>query len=236
VRSLPLSALYLVSFAQETKAKWVDGERETSVLEGINSWKHPHALATDYYEVLHSHEWYAPFSPLTMDAWKDIPRSLLEQHHSPEKELMGNAKHHFSTHEYRTATVEAVTALELGSSAFVRERYKCKALSCSRSTRADRGLGVAACLNKHLPSVLGEQELDTWLNVQRCEGRHLRAPYRRLGDDLAAGVILSRCINLNTLRNKIVHEGTVPDEKDIEEIQEGIEAAEWLLSFTQESN
>ena len=45
---------------------------------------------------------------------------------------------------------------------------------------------------------------------------------------------MSRCIHLNALRNKIVHEGRIPDAEDIDEIQQGIEAAEWLLSFTQD--
>jgi len=126
VRSLPLSALYLVSFVQETKAKWVHEDRETPVLEGIHSLGHRHALATDHYELLHSREWHAPFGPVTEDAWKEIHRSLLDQRHSPEKELIGNAKHHFSTLEYRTAAVKAVTALEVGLSPFVRERSKSK--------------------------------------------------------------------------------------------------------------
>ncbi|HUS71404.1 MAG TPA: hypothetical protein VM075_11605 [Anaerolineae bacterium] len=232
VRSLPLSALYLVSFVQETKARWLHGDSETPVLEGIQYLGDQHPLAADYYELVHSRESLIPFVPLTKDAWEDIQSSPVEQHHSLKWELVGNARHHFSTMEYRTAAVEAVTALEVGLSSFVRERSK--RTGVRRTPAADhRGLRVAACLTKHLPSLLGEHELDTWLNTQRSKGRHLPAPFARLRDDLDAGTLLSRCVQLNTLRNKIVHEGRVPDEKDIDTIQEGIEAAEWLLAFTQ---
>lgn len=234
VRSLPISAVYLVSFVEETKATWVDEDHETPVLEGIHTLGHRHPLGTDYYQRLSSVNYHATYSPLTKDAWEEMGASLLDQRENPQKELIGNAKHHFDTHEFRTAVVEAMTAMEVGLSSFVRERSKSKGAGRSRRTSADGGLGAAACLTKHVPSVLGKHELDTWLNAQRWEGRHLHPPFRQLSDDLDGEAVLSRCIELNTLRNKIVHEGRVPDEKDIDKIQEGIEAAEWLLAFTQD--
>jgi len=234
VRSLPISALYLVSFVEQTKARWVHEDGETPVLEGIHSWVDQHPLATDYYELMHSREWCVPFSPLTKDEWEGFQRSLLDQPHSTEKELVGNARHHFSTREYRTAAVEAVAALEVGLTALVRQRTSPEGAGRRRSAGREHSLGVAACLTKHLPSVLGEHELDAWLNTQRSKGRHLHPPFRGLSDELDGEAVLARCIELNTLRNEIVHEGRIPDAKDIDKIQEGIEAAEWLLAFTQD--
>lgn len=236
VRSLPLSAMYLVSFLEETKAMWLDEDRQKPVLEGVDSWEETHALATDYYELQHSHEWYAPFGPLTQDEWNQIHSRVLQQQHSTEQELMGNAKHHFSTLEFRTAAVEAVAALELGLSSFVRERSKAKGVSHKKFGDVHRNFGVSAYLNVLLPLVLATGELDAWLNAQRWEGRHLHPPFRRLKDDLDGDAMLSHCLKLSALRNKIVHEGRIPDESDVDKIEDGIEAAEWLLTFTDDQS
>jgi hypothetical protein len=214
VRSLPISALYLVAFVQETKAKWLYEDHETRVLDGIDSLGDRHPLTTEYYELLRSADYHAPYSPLTKDVWDEIGTLVADRHENPEKELIGNAKHHFDTREFRTAAVEAVAALEVGLSSFIRQRARSKGAEGGTSPSADGGLGVNACLAKHLPSVLAEHELDTWLNAQRCEGQHLHRPFRRLRDGLTGKLISSRCIELNTLRNKIVHKGRIPDEKD----------------------
>lgn len=124
----------------------------------------------------------------------------------PERELIASAKQHFVTSEYRVAAVEGVSALELGLEQFVRKR--CKERRISRKYRDVSGeFGVSVLLKLLLPLELSDKELGC------CRG------------------LINRCDKLRKVRNKVVHDGSSPNQREINDIRQGIKAAEDLLDF-----
>lgn len=129
-----------------------------------------------------------------------------ERDPDPQRELIANAKRHFANGDYRTAAVEAVAALEVALYGFTSKR--CKERGISRKFKDVRGdLGAAAYLKLLLPLQISDEQL------------------------LCCRALIDRCDKLRRLRNDIVHEGKIPEGDDIENIKDGIEAVESLLSF-----
>lgn len=140
--------------------------------------------------------------------WLDMQRSL-ERGALPEVAtiLLSDAKQCLANGDYRMASVEAISALESKLVRFVEQR--CKERGISNQIWKDYGKGsIAAYLKFLLPLVLRQTELESVRDA------------------------IERCLRLNGVRNKVVHEGDDPISKK-EVIEQGIEAVECMLGFVQ---
>lgn len=202
----------LYYFLLQAQAKWMDGHSE----QVLDSWDI--ALATPPISDFYDHS-----LALDKTRWESISHFIQEEsEHDLAKMLMANAKQHFEDGNYRMAAVEALTSLDVGLTPFVRKRCKERGISYTKYDKTSRRIFISDYLRVLLPLVLGKQELNTWLRTNSEHG-------------LTGQFILDECLQLNSVRNAIVHQGKIPEEKDIERIKRGIEASELLLSFVKEA-
>ncbi len=127
---------------------------------------------------------------------------------APDQELLASAKQHFVTSDYGVAAVEAVSALEVGLERFLTKRYRARRIA-KKYKDVSAQVGVSMLVKLLLPAELSEEELG------RCRG------------------LINRCDKLRRVRNKVVHEGAMPDQGEVNHIRRGIEAAEELLDFVE---
>jgi HEPN domain-containing protein len=175
-------------------------------------------------------------SSLALDRarWKELGRAM-EGEHEPElsRSLMANAKRYFGNGEYRAAVVDAVTALEVGLSLLIRRRCKEKGISHTKFEEVSHDLGVAMQLKLLLPLVVTDQELETWRLTRRRRLADSLVPLSPEPQDFEGAASIRACVELNRIRNNIVHKGWIPrEEKDFKEIRRGIRGADWLVDFT----
>ncbi len=212
VDSTPIAKRKVNDFLRYARAKWIDELGEsTKAYRGVG------------FGIMHlipgSDHFYDHCVELDEIKWQDVRAYIRrkEDNYTLSKTLLANAKQHFERGQYRVAAVEALSALEVALFPFVRER--CERRGISRAKRK----GMSVHLNELLPSVLDKDELNHWLNR--------RMPGGPEGNGQKGEDIIGACIHLNKFRNKIVHEGKMPEAADIERIKQGIGAAERLLDF-----
>jgi len=242
VGSMRISDWNLDYFLDRADAHWIHEQGESRVLEGVAKW---FASPPDRaFETAEISDFYSIVS-LDKDKWDRIAGFVRggEPYADLARTLMANAKRYFDEGEYRMAGVEAVTALEVLLPTFVKERLQERAICLP-------GPPGLAWLLPLLPLVLRDKELDDWL--PRLELVPLgevpketpvdaesepslespASPWIIAAHDIDGIHIIDRCISLNSLRNKIVHKGKVPESKpDIDTIRWGIQAAELLVEF-----
>jgi hypothetical protein len=115
--------------------------------------------------------------------------------------------------------------LEVKLIKFVENRVKKKGVS----DKAGR-LGIDRYLKLLLPLVLEKDEIDIWLN------KHLPTQSSKSENQkIDSNIVIRRCIDLNELRNKVVHKGEVPSEK-IAIIERGIVAIELFIDFIRDTD
>ncbi|HUW95122.1 MAG TPA: hypothetical protein VMW58_05000 [Anaerolineae bacterium] len=244
VGSMRISDWNLNYFLDRADACWIEGHDQTRVLEGINK---AFALPPDRaFETPEISDFYSTVS-LDRAKWDRIATFVREgkPYADLTRTFMANAKRYFDEGEYRMATVEAVTALDVLLPTFVRERLQERAIRLP-SARAPHIAWTLALL----PLVLRDKELDDWLprlelvplgevakeipaDVESEPSLESPAsPWITAEHDLQGKDVIDRCVSLNSLRNKIVHDGKVPQSKqDIDTIRSGIQAAELLVEF-----
>lgn len=160
VGSIPISEWELMYFVQQTKARWLDAEREEGVFAGMaGSEVMPPALTFDT-------NWW----PLYRSERETVLTLLQEGFEwAPDRELLASAKQHFMTSEYGVAAVEAVSALEVALEGFLRKRYRTRRIA-KRYKDASRDIGVSVLLNVLLPVELSEKELESSRRlINRCD-------------------------------------------------------------------
>lgn len=171
--------------------------------------------------------------PLGPRQWKELGQ-VIEGEREPQlsRSLMASAKRYFDSGDYRAAVVEAVTALELALSPLIRRRCNKRGISHNRFKEVSRDFGVAAYLKVLLPLVTDDQELEGWRLARRVRLAQSLVPVRAQEHDFEGPASIEACIDLNKIRNSIVHEGWIPaEEKDFKDIRRGIRAADWLVGF-----
>jgi hypothetical protein len=207
-----LSTWEMWRFFEETKAKWIDGDKESGVAIGMAQ--------------LDRLEWNTPRFTWTADIsashWNDV-RSWLSTKVEPTlaRRLLQNAKRHFDLGEYDIAAIETITALEKGVEEFVRQRCQDHGISKTRLDGLLRDKYIAVYLKLFLPLVLEPGELKRWL-----------IGHSDVQSNFTEEQILEKCIALNSARNALVHEGE-PILREL--VDDGINAAESLLSFIGET-
>lgn len=223
VGSLPMREWGLIYFLKVGNALWLDGGGESPALgqkQGIFAFP----PFRDFWE-----------SSLAVDPdrWEKMS-SALGVEYAPElsSALMGNAKRYYENGEYRAAVVESVTALEVGLSALIRQRCKKKGISRQKFKDVSRDLGVATYLKVLLALVVEAKELEAWRLTRRERLANSLDPLPSALQEFEGPGSIKACIDLNKIRNRIVHEGWIPaEEKDFRDIRRGIRAADWLVDF-----
>jgi hypothetical protein len=217
VTTVPISEWSVNLFIARTSPSWI-GE------EGPTQLERRHAAVIVDLPVM---EFYDRRSTLDTAAWERIASWIQAQqsdHTLLAKAAIANAKRSFEGHSYAMAAVHTVTALDLAVPRFFVKR--CQRHSISLPSESSVGWSL-----RLLPLLLPAPELQTWLSQQDS---WLRRPARDSSQplDSMAQTIVARCVKLNGLRNKIVHDAYDPrDDSDIECIKQGILAAEWLVGF-----
>lgn len=217
VTTVPISEWNLRLFIARTSARWIDEAGHTEL-------EPRHAAVIIDLPVM---EFYDRRLTLDIGAWEHIGSWIQAEeadHALLAKTALANAKRSFEQHNYGMAAVDTVTALDLAVPRFVEERCRRQSISLPRRP----SIGWALPL---LPLVMPTQELESWISQQDA---WLRRPIRNSleGLDSTGQLITAQCIELNRLRNKIVHEAYDPrGDADIECIKQGVLAAEWLLGF-----
>jgi len=203
-------------FYLETGARWVDSEDGGHVI--ADGWL---ALEAEEEEPAPP-AFYYQAKGLDETHWRKMQHSL-ESVSPPDlsNRLILNAKRHLASGNYRMATVEGVAALEVKLASFIKRRSQEKGVSNSTWKTYSAQLGIAMLLRLLWPIVLEKDELKTWLKS------------KRLGDT-DADAIVQQCLDLNGLRNHVVHDGADPS-SGTEIIELGIQAVEKILEFIQET-
>jgi hypothetical protein len=217
ISTVPISEWGLNLFITRTRPRWIDPAGHTQL-------ERRHAAVIVDLPVM---DFYYRRSPLDTEAWRHIASRIQAEHSDRTllaKAAIANAKRSFEGHSYAMAAVHTVTALDLSVPRFVLKR--CEQRNVSLPDRLSVGWSL-----RLLPLVLTPQQFQTWLTLQDS---HLQ-PFARdfpQGLDSVGQTVTDRCIELNGLRNKIVHNAYDPrGETDIECIKQGILAAEWLVGF-----
>ena len=135
-----------------------------------------------------------------------------------EQQLLADSKRLLLHNDYKSSSVQAMTALEGPLEAFVKARCKSKGIA----KKSDK---VAYNL-KLFPSTLEPNELTEWLDNWLESDKHWFAG-KFNGDQ-----IIDWARELNTKRNKAVHEGKTPD---FDTLDKGIFAVEAIYNFVKES-
>lgn len=218
VNLTPIAKRKANDFLRHARAKWIDELGEsTKAYRAVGIGIRPLIPGSDNF--------YDHCVELDEIKWQDIRAYIRhkEDNYTLSKTLLANAKQHFERGQYRVAVVEALSALEVALFPFVKERCERRGISRTKLKDVDDKLTMSVHLKVLLSLVLDKDELDDWLN-RRMPG----APEGngRKGEDM-----IGACIHLNKFRNKIVHEGRMPEAHDIERIKQGIAAAEGLLDF-----
>jgi hypothetical protein len=217
VTTVPVSEWNLHLFIAKTSPKWLTESDQSEVRSRYA------AVIVD----LPVMEFYDRRHTLGTGAWADIGGWIDAQDVDPAllaKTALANAKRSFEENNYAMAAIETITALDLAVPRFVKDRHSRQSISLPSTLSIGRSLTL-------LQSVLPARELDNWLSQQDA---WLRRPARRSPDrfEPTGQSITAQCIELNRLRNDIVHEAHDPrDDADIKCVKHGILAAEWLLDF-----
>lgn len=216
--SLPMEWWELSYFLHKTRARWIEGDRSAEVLQGF----------AKFLAAIPNSAFQDRALPLEPDVWTKLGRFLQDpQATDMARDLLDFAKRSFDEHDYRTACIEAIVALEVGLSPFIRARIKERGVSLKRYDETRSKIGIADLLKVLFPLVIGEHELEDWGDAQANSSEDSS---REAGPPpLAIGELIEQCLGLNRVRNKVVHQGKVPTEVDT--IQHGIEAAEQILAF-----
>jgi hypothetical protein len=217
VTTVPISEWSLSLFIRRTRPSWIGPEGPTE-LEGR------HAVVIVDLPVM---EFYARRSTLDTEAWQRIASRIQVEHSNHTllaKAAIANAKRSFEGQSYAMAAVHTITALDLCVPRFFLKR--CEQRDISLPDRLSVGWSLRV-----LPLVLTPQEFQTWVTLQDSHLQPAASDFPQ-GLDSLAQTVTDRCIQLNGLRNKIVHDAYDPrGETDIECIKRGILAAEWLVGF-----
>lgn len=223
VGSLPIREWGLTYFLKAGNAIWLEGPGESTVLPQKQSiFAFP--PFRDFWEISLA---------VGPESW-GVMSHALEAHYEPDLSmaLMTTAMRHFQNGEYRAAVVESVTAVEVGLSALIRERCKKKGISHNKFKDVSRDLGVAAYLKILLPLVVDAQELEAWSLTYRERLADSLVPLPSAPQEHEGPASIKACIDLNKIRNCIVHEGWIPSEQeDLGRMRRGIRAAHWLVAF-----
>lgn len=213
-------------FFQETSASWVEpDDTQRSVIAG----------SAQYFNVI-SEEPEAPTfyhqgKELVRAYWTGMQQSLQETRQVDiVNRLILNAKRHLANGDYRMAAVESVAALEVGLVNFVENRVKKKGVSGTALESYKFHLGIAAHLKLLLPLVLEKDELESWLSKRQSSRSGVSGKQK-----IDNSTVIQRCLELNSLRNDVVHEGAVPSGK-IAIIERGMTAIELLVDFIHDSD
>jgi hypothetical protein len=223
VGSLPMREWGLPYFLETGRARWLDPSGESTVLpekKGI--------FALPPFRDF----WESSFA-VGPGTWRDMSETL-QAGYEPNlsRVLMAKAKRYFENAEYRAAVVESVTALETGLAALIRQLCGKKGISHNKLKDVSHHLGVAVYLKVLLPLVVEAKELDNWGLGYRQRLEQSLVPHPWVVGDHQGPAVIRACIDLNGLRNKIVHEGWIPSqEADLNQIKYGIRAAHWLVDF-----
>lgn len=223
VGSLPIREWSLRYFLIAGNALWLDESGESPVLGE----KDAMFAFPPFRDV-----WESSLA-LSRARWKELGHAMEGEHEpEPSRSLMANAKRHFGNGEYRAAVVEAVAALEVGLSPLIRQRCKKKGISHRKFKDVSRDFGVATYLKVLLPLVADHQELEAWRLTRRGRLADSLVPLPSAPQEFEGAASIEACIDLNGIRNNIVHEGWIPaGGKDLRDIRRGIRGADWLVDF-----
>jgi len=215
--------LKLAHFLDQTKAKWIDGKNESSVLfdGGRDGETHQWAIISES----EKSDFYYRADSLDEKHWNGFYLYVSDERFASDltKTLIANAKRYYEMGDYGMAAVQAVTALDVSVEPFVEQRCKLRNISGRQFKESQRFL--AEYLKVLLPLVLQENEIGRWIGI-KYPGSVTKSEMPKWTGE----VVLESCIVINSIRNAVAHRGKF-EKTNIPKVHQGIEAAELLLEF-----
>ena len=212
----PIQQWGLIAFVFQTNAKWITEEGEKRIGIPIGGYQKKIPLS-------HKDRAYPdPSKFLKKDNQEPIRKWIVDDNEVPlEQSLLNDARRHLKSSDYRTSSVEAITALEGPIYEFVKQR--CQSMGISNNSLKDyrRSHFIADHLKILFPLVLEPDELTKWL--KEWMKSELRLPYLVGGED-----VLAWAIDLNSERNHAVHRGQTPE---FDTLDKGLFAVQALVEF-----